>query len=54
VEEQRLSFAVLLGYLHRLIETIPDSRQPSNAKRYSLRDIILGAFSVFYMQCRHF
>jgi hypothetical protein len=54
VEEQRLSFAVLLGYLHRLIETIPDPREPSNAKRYSLRDIVLGAFSVFYMQCPSF
>ena len=54
MEGQRLSFAVLLNYLHRLIETIPDPRQPSNAQRYSLRDLVLGAFSVFYMQCPSF
>ena len=54
MEDQRLSFAVLLRYLHRLIETLPDQRQPSNAQNYSLADMVLGAFSVFYMQCPSF
>lgn len=27
-----------------------DPRQPSNAQRYSLRDLVLGAVAVFYMQ----
>lgn len=51
---QPLNFAVLLSYLHRLIEQIEDPREPSNAQVYSLADIILGAFSVFYMQCPSF
>ncbi|MEL7316338.1 MAG: hypothetical protein AAFN08_15555, partial [Cyanobacteria bacterium J06559_3] len=50
MEGQRLSFTVMLGYLHRLIESLEEPRQPSNAQRYSLRDIILSAFSVFYIQ----
>lgn len=54
MEGQRLSFARLLSYLHQLIESLDDPRQPSNAQRYSLRDIVLGAFSVFYMQCPSF
>ena len=51
MEGQRLSFTVMLGYLHRLIESLEDPRQHSNAQRYSLWDIVLSAFSVFYMQC---
>ena len=31
-----------------------DPRQPSNATRYKLGDVILGAFSVFFMQCESF
>lgn len=54
MEEQRLSFTILLSYLHRLIGTLPDPRQPSNAQNYSLGDIVLGGFSVFYMQCSSF
>lgn len=50
MEEQRLSFGVMLSYLYRALEWIEDPRQPSNAQRYSLRDLVLGAFSVFYMQ----
>jgi|GEM_PF-7130359 hypothetical protein len=26
-------------------------RQPSNATRYSIKDTVLGAFTVFFMQC---
>ena len=54
MESRRLSFPLMLDYLHRLIETIVDPRQPSNATRYSIRDLVLGAFSVFYMQCPSF
>ena len=54
MEARRLSFSLLLDYLHRLIEPIGDPRQPSNATRYSMRDFLLGAFSVFYMQCPSF
>ena len=54
MEEQRLSFEVMLGYLHRVLEGVEDPRQSSNAQRYSLGDLVLGAFSVFYMQCPSF
>jgi hypothetical protein len=49
-----LSFGVLLGYLHQSIDQIEDPRQASNATRYTLRDAILAAFSVFFMQCESF
>ncbi|MBN3893961.1 MAG: hypothetical protein HWQ41_01235 [Nostoc sp. NOS(2021)] len=49
-----LSFAVLLGFLHRAIAQMNDPRQASNATRYSLKDTVLGAFSVFFMQCESF
>ena len=54
MEEQRLSFEVMLSYLHRVLEGVEDPRQRSNAQRYSFRDLVLGAFSVFYMQCPSF
>jgi hypothetical protein len=54
MEPLPLSFAVLLGYLCQAIEPIADPRQPSNATRYNLADVILGAFSVFFMQCESF
>ena len=54
MEEQRLSFEVMLSYLHRVLEGVEDSRQRSNAQPYSLPDLVLGAFSVFYMQCPSF
>jgi len=40
----KLSFGVLLEFLH----------QVSNSKRYSLGDVVLAAFSVFFMQCESF
>jgi hypothetical protein len=52
MEEQRLRFEVMLSYLHRALKGVEDPRQPSNTQRYSLRDLVLGAFSVFYMQLR--
>ncbi len=47
MEAQRLSFEVMLSYLHRALKGVEDPRQPSNAQRYRLRDLVLGAFSVF-------
>ena len=44
----------MLGFLQQAIKEAKDPRKESNAKRYELKDIILGAFSVFYMQCESF
>lgn len=49
-----LSFEGLLGYLSQAVSEIPDPRQASNATRYRLSDVVLGAFSVFFMQCESF
>jgi len=54
MEEQRLSFALLLSYLHRVLEGVKDSLQPSNAQRYRLLNGALRAFAVFYLQCPSF
>ncbi|UIE36042.1 ISNCY family transposase [Leptodesmis sichuanensis] len=54
MESLPLSFAVLLSYLRQVVEQIADPRQPSNGTRYKLSDGILGAFSVFFMQCESF
>ena len=51
---QPLSFIVLLGFLQSAIAQVKDPRQASNATRYSLKDVFLGAFSVFFMQCESF
>lgn len=40
--------------MHRSITEIKDPRQASNGTRYSLKDAILAAFSVFFMQCESF
>ena len=49
-----LAFSTLLGYLHRAIEQIADPRKPSNNTNYSIKDAVLSAFSVFFMQCPSF
>jgi hypothetical protein len=54
MEPLPLSFAVLLNYLCVAVQQIADPRQSSNATRYKLGDAILGAFSVFFMQCESF
>jgi hypothetical protein len=54
MEPMALSFEVLMGYLHRVITEVKDPRKASNGKRYSLKDVVLGAFSVFFMQCESF
>lgn len=54
MEPLPVSFALLLGYLYQAIEPIADPRQSSNATRYTLTDAVVGAFSVFFMQCESF
>ncbi|MHC5756154.1 MAG: ISNCY family transposase [Nostoc sp.] len=44
----------MLGFLTRAIAEIKDPRLASNATRYSIKDTVLGAFSVFFMQCESF
>jgi hypothetical protein len=54
MEPMSLSFEVLLGYLHQAISQMQDPRRASNGTRYGLKDTVLGAFSVFFMQCESF
>ena len=54
MEPMTLSFGVLLSYLHEGIGQVNDPRQASNGRRYSLKDAVLAAFSVFFMQCESF
>jgi hypothetical protein len=49
-----LNFANLLKALHEAITEIDDPRQSSNATKYKVKDAVLGAFSVFFMQCESF
>jgi hypothetical protein len=54
MDKMPLSFGTLMAYLNRAVSGMPDPRKPSNNQRYSLRDLILAAFSVFFMQCESF
>ncbi len=54
LENMALSFSVLLEYLHQCIGQLPDPRKASNATRYSLKDMVLGAFSLFFIQSESF
>jgi hypothetical protein len=54
MEPMKLSFIALLEYLNRAILGIKDPRLASNATRYNVRDAVLGAFSVFFMQSESF
>ncbi|KAM3092025.1 hypothetical protein ACKFKG_23835 [Phormidesmis sp. 146-35] len=49
-----MSFEKLLGDLCKAVSEIRDPCQASNATRYRLSDVMLGAFSVFLMQCESF
>lgn len=49
-----LTFESLLEALKFTIGQIRDPRHPSNSTRYALQDLILSAFSVFFMQCESF
>lgn len=54
MESLPLGFALLLNYLNQAIKLIADPRQASNGTRYKLSDVILSAFSAFFMQCESF
>jgi len=44
----------LIAYLVASIEKMKDPRQPSPNTTYSLKDAVLGGFSLFLMQCESF
>ena len=54
MEITAVSFSMLLGYLEQVITKLVDPRKTSNATRYSLKDLVLGAFSAFFMQSESF
>lgn len=54
MEPMALSFGVLIAYLNRAIAQMSDPRKASNATKYSLKDAVLAAFSVFFMQSESF
>jgi hypothetical protein len=54
MEPMKLSFGALLAYLNRAILQMEDPRQASNGTKYSLKDAVLAAFSVFFMQSESF
>jgi hypothetical protein len=54
MENMPLSFGTLMAHLNRAVSGMLDPRKPSNNQHYSLRDLILAAFSVFFMQCESF
>jgi hypothetical protein len=54
MEPMKLSFGTLIAYLNRAIAQMEDPRQASNGRKYSLKDAVLAAFSVFFMQSESF
>ena len=54
MEPMTLSFGVLIAYLSQAMGQMADPRQASNATKYSLKDAVLAAFSVFLMQSESF
>ena len=54
MEPMKLSFGALIAYLNRAIVQMKDPRQASNGTKYTLRDAVWGAFSVFFMQSESF
>ena len=54
MEQRKLSLVTLLKYLNQAIMGMKDPRSASNATKYSLVDVVLGAFSVFFMQSESF
>jgi len=49
-----LNFEGLLGFLQAAMAQMQDPCQASNATCYSLKDTVLAAFSVFFMQSESF
>ena len=54
MEPMKLSFGALIAYLNRAIAQMEDPRQASNGTKYSLKDAVLAAFSVFFRQSESF
>ena len=54
MEPMKLSFGALIAYVNRAIVAMKDPRKASNAAQYSLKDAVLAAFSVFFMQSESF
>jgi hypothetical protein len=54
MEPMTLSFDVLIAYLNRAIAGMKEPRKASNATKYSLKDAVLAAFSVFFLQSESF
>ena len=54
MEINALEFSVLLEYIEAAIKGLVDPRQPSNATRYTLKDLVLGALTAFFMQSESF
>jgi len=54
MEFTTFSFSVLVGYLRQAISGFDDPRRPSNGSRYSLAEVVLGAFTCFFMQSESF
>jgi len=54
MEPMKLSFGALIAYLNRAIAQMEDPRQARNGTKYSLKDTVLAAFSVFFMQSESF
>jgi hypothetical protein len=49
-----IGIAALLGYLRGSIAKMKDPRRPSPNTQYSISDVVLSAFGVFFMQCESF
>jgi hypothetical protein len=54
MEPMKLSFGALIAYLNRAIVDMKDPRLASNGTKYTLKDAVWGAFSVFFMQSESF
>ena len=54
MEVNTLEFSVLLEYMEAAIKGLVDPRHPSNAPRYTLKDLVLGALTAFFMQSESF
>jgi hypothetical protein len=52
MEPMTLTFGVLVAYLNQAILQMDDPRQVSSATKYSLKDAVLAAFSIFFTQSK--
>jgi hypothetical protein len=49
-----LGFSHLLSHFQDLLASVKDPRKPSNNTSYALKDVVLSAFSLFFMQSASF